>query len=127
MSKIASDLQANINVVLLPNGESTTATLSYLSESGCRLNATTKLSENIKTASLRNYSFWLSLVKAQLRINAVFAAKTGSVVTIHGLPFTDKGEPSKLATLTLSDSVSKSYPDARLRKVALLNLMKVSL
>ena len=127
MSKIASDLQANINVVLLPNGESTTATLSYLSESGCRLNATTKLSENIKTASLRNYSFWLSLVKAQLRINAVFAAKTGSEVTIHGLPFTDKGEPSKLATLTLSDSVSKSYPDARLRKVALLNLMKVSL
>ena len=127
MSRIASDLQPNIKVDLQPNGESTTATLSYLSESGCRLTATTKLSENIKTASLRNGSFWLSLVKAQLRVNAVFAAKTGSEVTIHGLPFTDKGEPSKLATLTLSDSVSKSYPDAKLRKVALMNLMKVSL
>ena len=127
MSRIASDLQSNIKVVLQPSGESTTALLNYLSESGCRLIATTKLSENIKTASLRNDSFWLSLVKAQLRINAVYAAKTGSEVTIHGLPFTDKGEPSKLATLTLSDSVSKSYPDARLRKVALMNLMKVSL
>ena len=127
MSRIASDLQVNLQVDLRPNGESTTATLSYLSESGCSLTTTTKLSENIKTASLRNDSFWLSLVKAQLRVNAIYATKTGCEVTIHGLPYTDKGEPSKLATLTLSDSVCKSYPDARLRKVAVLNLMKVSL
>ena len=127
MSKIASDLQSNLVVVLQPNGESTTAVLNYLSESGCRLTATTKLSENIKNASMRNDNFWLSLVKAQLRVNAVYAAKTGCELTIHGLPYTDKGEPSKLATITLSDNVSKSYPDARLRKVAVLNLMKVSL
>ena len=127
MSRIASDLQVNLQVDLRPNGESTTATLSYLSESGCSLTTTTKLSENIKTASLRNDSFWLSLVKAQLRVNAIYATKTGCEVTIHGLPYTDKGEPSKLATLTLSDSVSKYYPDARLRKQVVLNLMKVSL
>ena len=127
MSKIVSDLQENINVNLHPSGELTIATLSYLSESGCRLSMTTKLSENIKAASMRNVRFWLSLAKAQLRVNAVYAVKTGCEVTIHGLPYTDKGEPSKLATLTLSDSVSKSYPDARLRKVALLNLMKASL
>ena len=127
MSKIASDLQSNLVVVLQPNGESTTAVLNYLSESGCRLTATTKLPENIKLASSRDDSFWLKLVKAQLRINAVYAAKTGCELTIHGLPYTDKGEPSKLATITLSDNVSKVYPDARLRKVAVLNLMKVSL
>ena len=127
MSKIASDLQVNLQVDLQPCGESTVATLNYLSESGCSLTTTTKLSENIKTASLRNDSFWLSLVKAQLRVNAIYATKTGCEVTIHGLPYTDKGEPSKLATLTLSDSVSKSYPDARLRKQVVLNLMKVSL
>lgn len=127
MSKIADNLHANINVDLHPSGELTIATLSYLSESGCRLGMTTKLSENIKAASMRNVRFWLSLAKAQLRVNAVYAVKTGCEVTIHGLPYTDKGEPSKLATLTLSDSVSKSYPDARLRKVALLNLMKASL
>ena len=127
MSKIVSDLQENINVNLHPSGELTIATLSYLSESGCRLSMTTKLSENIKAASMRNVRFWLSLAKSQLRVNAVYAVKTGCEVTIHGLPYTDKGEPSKLATLTLSDSVSKSYPDARLRKVALLNLMKASL
>ena len=127
MSKIANDLQANIDVELHPSGESTVAVLSYISESGCRLTATTKLSENIKNASMRNVSFWLSLVKAQLRVNAVYAVKTGCEVTIHGLPYTEKGEPSKLATIALSDSVSKSYPDARLRKVAIVNLMKASL
>lgn len=127
MSKIASDLQADINVVLLPNGDSTTVMLNYLSESGCRLTATVKLSENIKNASVRSNSFWLRLAKAQLRVNTVYAVKTGCEVTIHGLPYTDKYEPSKLATITLSDSVSKSYPDARLRKAAVLSLMKGSL
>ena len=127
MSKTANDLQSNIVVVLQPNGESTTAMLNYLSESGCRLTSTTKLHENIKNASMRNDNFWLSLVKAQLRVNTVYAVKTGCTVTIHGLPYTDKGEPSKLATITLSDSVSKSYPDARLRKITVLNLMKASL
>ena len=127
MSKIANDLQVNLQVVLQPSGESTTALLNYLSESGCRLTATVKLSENIKNASMRNEGFWLSLVKAQLRVNAVYAVKTGCMVTIHGLPYTDKGEPSKLADLTLTDSLSKSIPDARLRKVVIVNLMKVSL
>ena len=127
MSKIASDLQSNIDVELHPSGESTVAVLSYLSESGCRLTATVKLSENIKNASVRSNSFWLRLAKAQLRVNTVYAAKTGCEVTIHGLPYTEKGEPSKLATITLSNSVSKSYPDARLRKAAVLNLMKGSL
>lgn len=127
MSKIASDLQSNLVVVLQPSGESTTAMLNYLSESGCRLTATTKLYENIKNAPMRNDNFWLSLVKAQLRVNAVYATKTGCEVAIHGLPYTDKGEPSKLATITLSDNVSKSYPETKLRKVDVLNLMKVSL
>ena len=127
MSKIANDLQVNLQVVLQSSGESTTALLNYLSESGCRLTATVKLSENIKNASARSNSFWLSLVKAQLRVNTVYAAKTVCEVTIYGLPYTDKCEPSKLATITLSDSVSKSYPDARLRKAVVLNLMKVSL
>ena len=127
MLKIASNLQTDVNVDLQPSGELTVATLSYLSESGCRLSMTTKLSENIKAASMRNDRFWLSLAKAQLRVNAVYAVKTGCEVTIHGLPYTDKGEPSKLATLTLSDSVSKSYPDARLRKAIVQNLIKVSL
>ena len=127
MSKIASDLQADINVVLLPNGDSTTVMLNYLSESGCRLTATVKLSENIRNASVRSNSFWLRLAEAQLRVNTVYAVKTGCEVTIHGLPYTDKCEPSKLATITLSDSISKSYPDARLRKAVVLNLMKGSL
>lgn len=127
MSKIASNLQANINVGLQPSGESTIAELSYLSESGCRLSMTSKLSENITIASLRDDDFWLKLAKAQLRNNVIFAIKSGTDVTIYGLPYTDKGEPSELANITLSDRLSKSYPDARLRKLVVQNLMGASL
>ena len=127
MSKIANNMHTNVQVGLQPSGEMTTATVSYLSESGCRLTMTTKLSENIKLASSRDNDFWLKLVKAQLRINTIYAVKTGSDVTVYGLPYTDKYEPSKLANITLTDSVSKLYQDARLRKTALLNLIKVSL
>ena len=127
MPKIASNLQANINVGLQPSGESTIAELSYLSESGCRLSMTSKLSENITIASLRDDDFWLKLAKAQLRNNVVFAIKSGTDVTIYGLPYTDKGEPSELANITLSDRLSKSYPDARLRKLVVQNLMRASL
>ena len=127
MPKIASNLQANINVGLQPSGESTIAELSYLSESGCRLSMTSKLSENITIASLRDDDFWLKLAKAQLRNNVIFAIKSGTDVTIYGLPYTDKGEPSELANITLSDRLSKSYPDARLRKLVVQNLMRASL
>lgn len=127
MSKIASNLQANINVDLHPSLESTVATVRYLSESGCRLSMTSKLSENITIASLRDDDFWLKLAKAQLRNNVIFAIKSGTDVTIYGLPYTDKGEPSELANITLSDRLSKSYPDARLRKLAVQNLMRASL
>ena len=124
MSKIASNLQANINVDLHPSLESTVATVRYLSESGCRLSMTSKLSENITIASLRDDDFWLKLAKAQLRNNVIFAIKSGMEVTIYGLPYTDKGEPSKLANITLSDRLSKSYPDARLHKLVVQNLMR---
>ena len=127
MSKIASNLQANINVDLHPSLESTVATVRYLSESGCRLSMTSKLSENIKSAASRDADFWLKLVKAQLRINAIYAVKTGMEVTIYGLPYTDKGEPSELANITLSDRLSKTYPDDRLRKLVVQNLMRASL
>ena len=127
MPKIASNLQANINVDLHPSLESTVATVRYLSESGCRLSMTSKLSENITIASLRDDDFWLKLAKAQLRNNVIFAIKSGTDVTIYGLPYTDKGEPSELANITLSDRLSKSYPDARLRKLVVQNLMKASL
>lgn len=127
MSKIASNLQANINVDLHPSLESTVATVRYLSESGCRLSMTSKLSENITIASLRDDDFWLKLAKAQLRNNVIFAIKSGTDVTIYGLPYTDKGEPSELANITLSDRLSKSYPDARLRKLVVQNLMRASL
>ena len=127
MSKIASNLQANINVDLHPSLESTVATVRYLSESGCRLSMTSKLSENITIASLRDDDFWLKLAKAQLRNNVIFAIKSGMEVTIYGLPYTDKGEPSKLANITLSDRLSKSYPDARLHKLVVQNLMRASL
>ena len=127
MPKIASNLQANINVDLHPSLESTVATVRYLSESGCRLSMTSKLSENITIASLRDDDFWLKLAKAQLRNNVIFAIKSGTDVTIYGLPYTDKGEPSELANITLSDRLSKSYPDARLRKLVVQNLMRASL
>ena len=127
MSKIADNLHANINVGLYPILESTVATVRYLSESGCRLSMTSKLSENVKSAASRDADFWLKLVKAQLRINAIYAVKTGMEVTIYGLPHTDKGEPSELANITLSDRLSKSYPDDRLRKLVVQNLMRASL
>ena len=124
MPKIASNLQANINVDLHPSLESTVATVRYLSESGCRLSMTSKLSENITIASLRDDDFWLKLAKAQLRNNVIFAIKSGTDVTIYGLPYTDKGEPTKLANITLSKILSKSYPDARLHRTVALNLMR---
>lgn len=127
MSKIASNLQANINVDLHPSLESTVATVRYLSESGCRLSMTSKLSENITIASLRDDDFWLKLAKAQLCNNGIFAIKSGTDVAIYGLPYTDKGEPTKLANITLSDRLSKSYPDARLRKLVVQALMRASL
>ena len=127
MSKIAYNLRSNINVGLQPSGESTIAELSYLSESGCRLTMTYKLAENIENAASRDAEFWLKLAKAQLRNNVIFAIKSGTDVTIYGLPYTDKGEPSELANITLSDRLSKSYPDARLRKLVVQNLMGASL
>ena len=127
MSKIASDLQSNLVVVLQPSGESTTAMLNYLSESGCKLSMTTKISENITYATAREDEFWLKLAKAQLCINSIFAIKQGANITVFGFPFTGKCEPSKLGTITLSDDISKSYPDAKLRKAVVQNLIKVSL
>lgn len=124
MLKIASNLQTDVKVDLQPSGESTTAALSYVSKSGCRLSMTSKLSENITIASLRDDDFWLKLAKAQLRNNVIFAIKSGTDVTIYGLPYTDKGEPTKLANITLPEMVSKSYPDAILHRTVSLNLMR---
>lgn len=128
MLKIASELQTSKLIVdLQPCGESTSATLSYLSGSGCKLSMTSKLSENITSATTREDEFWLKLAKAQLCINSIYALKLGANITIFGFPYTDKREPSKLATITLSDDISKSYPDAKLRKAVVQNLIKVSL
>ena len=127
MSRIVDNLHTNINVGLQPSGESTVATVIYLSESGCRLSTTSKLSENITIASLRDDKFWLKLAKAQLRNNVIFATKSGTDVTVYGLPYTDKGEPTKLANILLSETLSKAYPDARLRKTVVQNLMRASL
>ena len=127
MSKIASSLQTDVKVDLQPCGESTTATLSYVSKSGCRLSMISKLSENITVASLRDVDFWLRLAKAQLRNNVIYAVKAGMDVTVYGLPYTDKGEPTKLANIKLSGMLSKTYPDAILRKTTALSIMEVSL
>jgi predicted metal-dependent hydrolase len=127
MSKIASSLQTDVKVDLQPCGESTTVTLSYVSKSGCRLSMISKLSENITVASLRDVDFWLRLAKAQLRNNVIYAVKAGIDVTVYGLPYTDKGEPTKLANITLSEMLSKTYPDAILRKTTALSIMEVSL
>lgn len=127
MSKIAYNLRSNINVGLQPSGESTIAELSYLSESGCRLTMTYKLAENIENAASRDAEFWLKLAKAQLRNNVIYAIKSGIGVAIYGLPYTDKGEPTKLANITLSEVLNKTYPNARLRKIASLNIMGASL
>ena len=127
MSKIASSLQTDVKVDLQPCGESTTATLSYVSKSGCRLSMVSKLSENITIASLRDADFWLRLAKAQLRNNVIYAVKAGIDVTVYGLPYTDKGEPSKLATITLSGMLSKAYTDAIFRKTMALSIMEASL
>ena len=128
MLKIAGELQTGkLNVDLQPCGESTSATLSYLSGSGCKLSMTTKISENIASASTREDEFWLKLAKAQLCINSIFAIKQGADITLYGFPFTGKCEPSNLGTITLSDDISKSYPDAKLRKAVIHNLIKVSL
>ena len=128
MLKIAGELQTSkLNVDLQPCGESTSATLSYLSGSGCKLSMTTKISENITSATTREDEFWLKLAKAQLCINSIFAIKQGANITVFGFPFTGKCEPSKLGTITLSDDISKSYPDAKLRKAVVKNLIKVSL
>ena len=125
MLKIASELQTgSLNVCLQPCGESTTATLSYASKSGCRLSMISKLSENITIASLRDADFWLRLAKAQLRNNVVYAVKAGIDVTVYGLPYTDKGEPTKLATMSLSDDISKLYPDAKLHKTVVQKFIK---
>ena len=127
MSRIVDNLHTNINVGLQPSGESTVATVIYLSESGCRLSTTSKLSENIKSAASRDADFWLKLAKAQLRINAIYAVKEGKGVDIYGLPYTEKGEAAKLANILLSETLSKAYPDARLRKTVVQNLMRASL
>ena len=124
MLKIASSLQTDVKVDLQPCGESTTATLSYVSKSGCRLTMVIKLSENIKTASTRSADFWLKLAKAQLRNNVIYAVKAGIDVTVYGMPYTDKGEPTKLATMSLSDDVSKLYPDAKMHKSICKNFIK---
>ena len=124
MLKIASELQTDVKVDLQPCGESTTATLSYVSKSGCRLSMISKLSENITIASLRDADFWLRLAKAQLRNNVVYAVKAGIDVTVYGLPYTDKAEPTKLATMSLSDDISKLYPDAKLHKAVVQNFIK---
>lgn len=127
MSKIASSLQTDVKVDLQPCGESTTATLSYVSKSGCRLSMISKLSENITIASLRDADFWLRLAKAQLRNNVIYAVKAGIDVTVYGLPYTDKGEPTKLANITLSGMLSKAYTDAIYRKTMALSIMEASL
>lgn len=127
MSKIASSLQTDVKVDLQPCGESTTATLSYVSKSGCRLSMISKLSENITVASLRDVDFWLRLAKAQLRNNVIYAVKAGMDVTVYGLPYTDKGEPTKLANITLSGMLSKVYTDAIFRKTMALSIMEASL
>ena len=127
MSKIASSLQTDVKVDLQPCGESTTATLSYVSKSGCRLSMVIKLSENITIASLRDADFWLRLAKAQLRNNVIYAVKAGIDVTVYGLPYTDKGEPTKLANITLSGMLSKAYTDAIFRKTMALSIMEASL
>jgi hypothetical protein len=127
MSKIASSLQTDVKVDLQPCGESTTATLSYVSKSGCRLSMISKLSENITVASLRDVDFWLRLAKAQLRNNVIYAVKAGIDVTVYGLPYTDKGEPTKLANITLSGMLSKVYTDAIFRKTMALSIMEASL
>lgn len=125
MLKIASELQTgSLSVCLQPCGESTAANLSYLSASGCRLTMVIKLSENIKTASTRSADFWLKLAKAQLRVNAEYMVKDISNVIIYGLPYTDKCELSKLATMSLSDDISKLYPDAKLYKAVVQNFIK---
>lgn len=124
MSKIASSLQTDVKVDLQPCGESTTATLSYVSKSGCRLSMVVKLSENITIASLRDADFWLRLAKAQLCVNAEYMVKDRSNAIIYGLPYTDKCEPSKLATMSLSDDISKLYPDAKLHKAVVKNFIK---
>lgn len=127
MSKIASSLQTDVKVDLQPSGESTTAALSYVSKSGCRLSMISKLSENITVASLRDVDFWLRLAKAQLRNNVIYAVKAGMDVTVYGLPYTDKGEPTKLANITLSGMLSKVYTDAIFRKTMALSIMEASL
>ena len=127
MSKIASSLQTDVKVDLQPCGESTTATLSCVSKSGCRLSMISKLSENITIASLRDADFWLRLAKAQLRNNVIYAVKAGIDVTVYGLPYTDKGEPTKLANITLSGMLSKAYTDAIYRKTMALSIMEASL
>jgi hypothetical protein len=127
MSKIASSLQTDVKVDLQPCGESTTATLSYVSKSGCRLSMISKLSENITVASLRDVDFWLRLAKAQLRNNVIYAVKAGMDVTVYGLPYTDKGEPTKLANIKLSGMLSKVYTDAIFRKTMALSIMEASL
>ena len=125
MLKIASELQTgSLNVCLQPCGESTAANLSYLSASGCRLTMVVKLSENITIASLRDADFWLKLAKAQLCINAEYMVKDGSNAIIYGLPYTDKCELSKLATMSLSDDISKLYPDAKLHKAVVKFFIK---
>lgn len=125
MLKIASELQTgSLSVCLQPCGESTAANLSYLSASGCRLTMVIKLSENIKTASTRSADFWLKLAKAQLRVNAEYMVKDISNAIIYGLPYTDKCELSKLATMSLSDDISKLYPDAKLHKAIVQNFIK---
>ena len=124
MLKIASSSQTDVKVDLQPCGESTTATLSYVSKSGCRLTMVIKLSENIKTASTRSADFWLKLAKAQLRNNVIYAVKAGIDVTVYGMPYTDKGEPTKLATMSLPDDISKLYPDAKLHKAVVQNFIK---
>ena len=124
MSRIASELQTGrLSVSLQSCGESTAANLSYLSAIGCRLTMVTKLSENIKTASTRSADFWLKLAKVQLRVNVVYAVKAGIDVTVYGLPYTDKCELSKLATVSLSDDISKLYPDAKLHTAVVQNLI----
>ena len=125
MSKIASELQTgSLSVCLQSCGESTAANLSYLSASGCRLTMVIKLSENIKTASTRSADFWLKLAKAQLCVNAEYMVKDKSNAIIYGLPYTDKCELSKLATMSLSDDISKLYPDAKLHKAVVKNFIK---
>jgi hypothetical protein len=124
MSKIASSLQTDVKVDLQPCGESTAANLSYLSASGCRLTMVIKLSENITIASLRDADFWLRLAKAQLCVNAEYMVKDRSNAIIYGLPYTDKCELSKLATMSLSDDISKLYPDAKLHKAVVKNFIK---